>query len=223
VSSFIKLTSKLYLTVYLWLQINDYSTVAITIDHRYTYLVFLLERELGLPGWLQIGHHQLGLLHRLFVELHHSTRHITITDRISFKGRSHHSSDLISTDLISSKPSSSERAMKRPSTPRLRPIRRQDSATYFVLIGRSLGELGRFTVPVSSDEMRSVEMRCDKWYELTLLKIRRKFTRNSNALVLTANNSASYYNQLTITLSHNYTGLIWLVGWLGFNGAFNTI
>jgi len=38
-------------------------------------------------------------------------------------------------------------------------------STYFVLIGRSHDELGRFTgpsLPLSSDEMRSVEMRSDE-------------------------------------------------------------
>jgi len=63
-------------------------------------------------------------------------------------------------------------AVKRPSSPYLWPIR-QDSATYFVLIGRSHGELGRFTahsLPQSSDEMRSAEMRRDEWYERSLKK-----------------------------------------------------
>jgi len=40
--------------------------------------------------------------------------------------------------------SGSERAAKRPSLPRLLPIR-HDSATYYVPNNRSHGELGRFT------------------------------------------------------------------------------
>jgi len=64
----------------------------------------------------------------------------------------------ISSDLISSEPSAIECAVKWPSLLWLQPVK-QDSVTYFVLIGRSHGELGRFTahsVPLSSDEMRSV-------------------------------------------------------------------
>jgi len=61
----------------------------------------------------------------------------------------------------------SECAVKRPNLQWLWPVRK-DSATYFVLIGRSRGKLGRFTahlLPLSSDEVNSDEMRWDKWYE----------------------------------------------------------
>ena len=66
-------------------------------------------------------------------------------------------------ELISSEPNGSEYAVKRPSWPWLRHMR-EDSATYFVLIGHSHVELGRFTshsLPLSSDEneMRSVDIR----------------------------------------------------------------
>jgi len=65
--------------------------------------------------------------------------------------------------------------VERPSSPWLRPLR-HDSTTYFVLIGRSHGELRRFTarwLPPRSDKMRSVEirsseMRWDEWYERSL-------------------------------------------------------
>jgi len=48
-----------------------------------------------------------------------------------------------------------------PRRDQLRPY----SATYFVLIGRSHGKLGRFTahlLPLTSNEMRSVEIRSDE-------------------------------------------------------------
>ena len=71
---------------------------------------------------------------------------------------------LVSSEL-SARPRTGSCASKRPSSPWLRPIR-QDGATYFALIGRIHGEVGRFTMhsaPLSSDEMRSFEMR---WGEM---------------------------------------------------------
>jgi len=50
---------------------------------------------------------------------------------------------LISSELSCS---DSECTVKRPSSPWLRPIRQDSVATYFVLIGRSDGELDRCTV-----------------------------------------------------------------------------
>jgi len=73
----------------------------------------------------------------------------------------HISSDFISADLITCGPSGSDCAVKRTNSPRLRPSG-QDSSTYFVLIGHGHGELGCFTaysLPLSSVEMKSVEMR----------------------------------------------------------------
>jgi len=62
----------------------------------------------------------------------------------------------------------SECAVNRRSSPWLQPTG-QDSATYFVLTGRSHGELGRFTAHslplLSPDAVSSAEMRCDERYE----------------------------------------------------------
>ena len=64
--------------------------------------------------------------------------------RMQIRERSYHASHLISSRLTAffSEITGSERAVKQPSSPWLRPIK-QDSATYFVLLGRS--ELGHFT------------------------------------------------------------------------------
>jgi len=69
---------------------------------------------------------------------------------------SYYSSQLTSSDVISSGMSGSECAVKRPSYLRLRPIR-QDKVSYFLLIGCSRGELGHYaahSLPLSSVETR---------------------------------------------------------------------